>query len=88
MVSRQFFCLFMIILQHFRDSTIDSEKTFNLHWLATSGEHSYTVKAYTLIGGQEFVGDTRSGSVSPSRLLGGFDFFLLKASPFRAGGSF
>ena len=62
MVSRQFFCLFMIILQHFRDSTIDSEKTFNLHWLAEAGQHSYTVKAYTLIGGQKFIEDTKGGS--------------------------
>ncbi|GEM_PF-984444 len=42
----------------------NSEGTFVLRWLAQAGEHSYTVKAYTLIGGQEFIEDEESGSVS------------------------
>ena len=62
MVSQQFFCLFTIILQHFRDSTINSEKTFSLHWLTVKGEHYYIVKAYTLLGGQKFIEDTKGGS--------------------------
>jgi len=53
----------------------NSEKTFSLHWLAEAGQHSYTVKAYTLIGGQKFIRDEERGSVivSSSQLLGGFD---------------
>ncbi len=42
----------------------NSEGTFNLHWLAEKGEHSYTIKAYSIIGGQEFMDDEESGSIS------------------------
>jgi len=47
----------------------DSEKTFNLRWLATSGEHSYTVKVYTLVGGQKFIEEEKSGSMSVAKDL-------------------
>jgi len=69
MVSRQFFCLFTIILQQFSDSAIDSEKLFSLHWLTVKGEHYYIVNAYTLIGGQKFIEDTKDGSVSVAKDL-------------------
>ena len=42
----------------------NSGKTFNLHWFAQEGDHSYTVKVYTLLGGQKFIEDERGGSLN------------------------
>ncbi len=42
----------------------NSEKTFNLHWLAHQGEHPYTIKAYSLAGGEKFTEDEREGSLN------------------------
>lgn len=42
---------------------------FMLHWPAVAGEHSYTVKVYRLVDGQELWEDSRSGSVSVVRDL-------------------
>ena len=40
-----------------------SEGSFMLHWLAQAGEHSYTVKLYSLLGGQKSEEDERGGKV-------------------------
>ena len=41
----------------------DSEGSFMLHWIAQVGEHSYTVKLYSLLGGQKSEEDERGGKV-------------------------
>ncbi len=41
----------------------NSEGNFILHWLAQKGEHSYTIKAYSIIGGQKFEEDEKSGNI-------------------------
>ncbi|WP_461862993.1 hypothetical protein [Thermococcus sp.] len=41
-----------------------STKSFTLHWLAQTGEHSYLIKLYNLIGGQKFEEDENSGGIN------------------------
>ncbi|GAB6103170.1 hypothetical protein JCM16138_23930 [Thermococcus atlanticus] len=42
----------------------NSEETLNLHWIARQGEHSYTIKAYSLVGGEKFTEDAKGGKVN------------------------
>ncbi|WP_156927403.1 hypothetical protein [Thermococcus nautili] len=41
-----------------------SGASVTLHWLAVAGEHSYTVKVYRLVNGQELWEDSRSGKIN------------------------
>ncbi len=41
----------------------NSEKSFTLHWLAQAGEHSYTVKLYSVSNGRKSEEDERGGKV-------------------------
>ncbi|GAB6101724.1 hypothetical protein JCM16138_09470 [Thermococcus atlanticus] len=41
----------------------NSEETLNLHWIARQGEHSYTIKAYSLVGGEKFTEDEKNGDI-------------------------
>ena len=44
--------------------------SFTLHWLAQAGEHSYTVKLYSLLGGQKSEEDERGRSGGIVRVMG------------------
>jgi len=44
-----------------------SGASVTLHWLAEAGEHSYTIKAYRLVDGQELWEDSWSGSVNVAK---------------------
>ncbi|WP_297518333.1 hypothetical protein [Thermococcus sp.] len=47
----------------------NSEKSFTLRWLAQAGEHSYTVKLYSVSNGRKNEEDEESGSVSVAKDL-------------------
>ena len=48
----------------------NSKRTFTLHWIAETGEHSYTVKLYSLLGGQKSEEDERGISGALSEVMG------------------
>ncbi|GAB6101725.1 hypothetical protein JCM16138_09480 [Thermococcus atlanticus] len=54
----------------------NSEETLNLHWIARQGEHSYTIKAYSLVGGEKFTEDEKNGEVTVSSDFNGLSAWL------------
>ncbi|WP_297437446.1 CARDB domain-containing protein [Thermococcus sp.] len=67
----------------------NSEETFNLHWLALTGEHSYTVKAYSIVGGEKFMEDEKSGRVKVVKdLIANISMEIECPSRVGLGGSF
>ncbi|MPW40055.1 hypothetical protein GBV73_10405 [Thermococcus sp. 101 C5] len=57
-----------------------------LHWVAVQGEHSYEVRLFEVLGGQELEVDEWSGEVSVARVLNGLSAWLeVVPNPVEAG---